>query len=266
MSPLVPHTEKGMNFPVLSEPDSPRNEPKQHLLYSVKREIRLHLDGEKNEFLIAERPDWVRSLAIYNGLLVDAGDYNKIRYTETGEIIAERSAWVKALTIRDNHLIDGGDYFQIRYTETGEPIAERLYYTDALTIRDNHLIDAHGNEIRYTETGKLIGKHHRKTISALTVHDNRLVHAEGRIGPNPLSKILYTETGELIAERPGRVNALAVYNGRLIDAGDYWQIRYTERDKLMVATENEGVINSLLPIDNQMAERLLKLPEVEEIE
>jgi hypothetical protein len=69
MSPLVPYTRQGENFTFNLESDRPR----QHLLYSVGRTIRLHLDGENKEYLIRKRHTKVRALAIHNNRLVDAG-------------------------------------------------------------------------------------------------------------------------------------------------------------------------------------------------
>jgi hypothetical protein len=67
----------------------------------------------------------------------------------------------------------------------------------------------------------------------------------------------------VITERPSWVNALAIYNGRLIDAGYYNEIFYTEENEPIVKTD--GPVFSLLPINQKTADRLLTLPEVKEL-
>jgi hypothetical protein len=98
---------------------------------------------------------------------------------------------------------------------------EHLLYSVEKTLRLHH--DGDNREYLIAESDAY--------LPALAIHKNRLVHAEARIGPKPLSKILYTETGELIAERPDWVLSLAVQKKRLVDAGEYKQILYTETEK-----------------------------------
>jgi hypothetical protein len=263
MSPLVPYTEKGMNFSDLPEPDSPRNEPKQHLLYSVGTDIRLHHDGENREYLIRRRLQKVFALAVYKDKLIESGQSCKIFYTETEEPIAERRASVNALTVHDNHLFHAEiPWLQIKglriyHTETGKAIAERPGRVFALAVYKDNLIDAgEYGKIFYTETEELIAER-PDWVRALAVHNNRLVDA------GDYRKIFYTKTKEPIAERPSEVNALAIYNNRLVDAGDYGGIFYTEEKEPIVETHD--TVYAILPINDEMANRLLKLPEVEEI-
>jgi hypothetical protein len=160
MSPLVPYTEKGVNFSVKKE----SNQPSQHLLYSVNNEIRLHHDGDNREYLIAERPGPVDALAIHRNRLVHAEHVRegglligRILYTEDEELIAERHGCVGALTDYNGRLVDAGDCPEILYTEDKGPIADRVIARRrgsvySLAIYRGRLIDASGGGIRYTET------------------------------------------------------------------------------------------------------------------
>jgi hypothetical protein len=279
MSPLVPYTEKGMNFSDLSGP-SPRTEPDQniqHLLYSVGNNIRLHLDGDGGEYLIKGRPRNIRALVIHNGQLVDAGFDGEILYTETDELIASIGADIPALAIHKGELVHAENHWdphaspesctsRIIYTKTGETIATRLNYTHAIAVFGGYLIDAGDDRrIHFTETEFKQITEAPKEILALVDNQGLLVHAEFMgSGTWPSSRILYSGQRKRIAERPGPVNALAVYNGRLIDAGTYGKILYTETEEPIVEADNP--ICSLLPIDQGLADRLLQLSEVKRIE
>jgi hypothetical protein len=304
MSPLVPYTRQGENFVSIPGPDRSR----QHLLYSVGTEIRLHHDGENKEFLIAERPGPVDALAIHRNRLVHA-EYvreeglliGRILYTEDKELIAERHGCVRALTDYKGHLIDAGDCSEILYTEDKGPIAERIIARRrgsvySLAIYRGRLIDASGGGILYTETDEPVEpqtpecpsitqeitasttnnitrkeKHFLLGTHCLVLGGDRLIRASNYMGENEhgtrnsyLSRINRADTGEPIAERPDWVRALAQYKGHLIDAGDYCRIINTTTGKEIVETENP--VFSLLPIEENTAQRLLTLPEVREIE
>jgi hypothetical protein len=183
MSPLVPYTEKGANFSSnASEPDT----PKPHLLYAHGKQIRLHLDGENKEFLIAERRGLVYALALHDNRLVDGGDYRGIRYTETGKPIAKNSRKKTSdLTVHDKHLLYSNGK-EIRYAETGEVIAKCPDSVFALAIHNNRLVDASYDRVLYTDTGEVIAKR-SGLISALAVYNNRLIDAGWYNG------IFYTE-------------------------------------------------------------------------
>jgi hypothetical protein len=274
MSPLVPYTEKGANFSDLSEP-SPQHTPNQsaqHLLYSVGNTIRLHHDGYNREFLIAERPEEISALAVHDNRLVHAEICSKtgdsralIFYTETDELIARRYGMVNALAVHEDRLIDAGNYKKIFYTKkyifTGKSriIAERPFEVNALATYKDVLIDVDGaGTISYTKTDQVIALF-PANVHALAVHDGLLVNA---ILDDGWERILCIDTTEFITRRSDRVNALAVYKGRLIDAGHYGQIMYSATDEPIIKKEPEGHINALLPIDDEMANRLLELPGV----
>jgi hypothetical protein len=282
MSPLVPYTRQGENFTFNREPNL--NRP--HLLYSVRREIRLHLDRLDTEYLIAERPEGVNALAIHNGRPVDAGFYDRILYTDNDERIGEPVREVSALAVYNGKLIhadiegiDGEDPDKIPsriiYTETGKKVAERPDIVNALAVFGGTIIDAGRYDNIYFTTPEFdefsftYNSKFPNGITALVLDDqDALVHAQVQErGRWPiLSTIFYTGPKEPIAEREGTVLALAVYKGRLIDAGDYGQILYTEKKEPILKKEIDGWINALLPIDNEIADRLLALPEVREIE
>jgi hypothetical protein len=103
MSPLVPYTEKGANFNFFQPEPEP---PKPHLLYSTGTEIRLHVEGKPNEYVLAHRPAMVTALAIHGNRLVHAEHVidsahqmhlGRIFHTETGEMIDERPDWIGGL-------------------------------------------------------------------------------------------------------------------------------------------------------------------------
>jgi hypothetical protein len=268
VSPLVPHTEKGANFPSFNPPEP--DQPKEHLLYSVGKTIRLHHDGENREYLIAERPGVVRALAIHDNLLVHAEDYNDykaqcaILRTETDDIIADRPNFVNALAVYKDKLIDAGAYKEIRYTETDKLIAKRRGSVNALAVHDDRLVEAgeHG-KVFYTENDEIIAKL-SVNVYALASHDNCLAHVENSIeGRNIYGRVFYTKPYQFIAIRYDWVNALAVYKDRLIDTGNNSKIYYSDTGERIL--EADGPILSLLPIDGQTTDRLLKLPEVKEL-
>jgi hypothetical protein len=277
MSPLVPYTEKGMNFLDLSVKEKEKG-IRQHLLYSIGKSICLHQEDENREFQIAVRRGFVDALAVYENRLVHAEQPAKslrphtIFYTETGEPIAERESAVRGFVIYNGLLVDA-DAEEVRYTETDESIAARFdlradhspEFITALTIYEGSLIDATQHFIRYTETGEEIAES-RHTISALATYNGRLVKAESfcRDRLHFEGWIRYAEKGKLIAARPNEVRALAIYNNRLIDAGGYGGIVYTEEEKEPIV-KTERPVNALLPIDNETANSLLTLPGVREI-
>jgi hypothetical protein len=269
MSPLVPHTEQGANFPSFNQPEPDQYKP--HLLYSVENTIRLHLDGENKEFVIAERPGVVRALAIHDNTLVHAEDYSDytaqcaILRTETDDIIADRPNYVEALAVYKDKLVDAGAYKEILYTETDDIIAKRRAWVNALAVHDDRLVDAgEYGKFFYTENDEVIAKL-SVNVYALASHDNRLAHVENSIeGKNTYGRVFYTKPYQFIAIRYDWINALAVYKGRLIDTGRYSKIYYSDTGERIL--EADGPILSLLPIDGQTADRLLKLPGVEEIE
>jgi hypothetical protein len=267
MSPLVPYTRQGENFTSSQEPDPSR----QSLLYTAHKTICLHHDGKNKEYRIAERPRPVYALALHDNRLVHAEEParshypHEIFYTETNERIAERDGWVKALAVYNGRLVDA-DAEKIRYTETDEVIAERPNgFIEALVTYKGSLIDATPHLIRHTETGEVIAKS-GQDISALADYNGCLVKAEWFVGDRLFleGRIRYVETGKLIASRAGSVQALAVYKGCLVDGGLYLRIPYTETDQPIVETNNS--VFALLPIDDEIADRLLELPGVSPIE
>jgi hypothetical protein len=270
MSPLVPYTRKGENFISIPEPD----EPRQHLLYSVGHTIRLHHDGENKEFLIAERSDEVKALAIQNNRLVHAENYidytecsGRIFYTEDDEPIAERDGYVYALAIQNNRLVDAGDYRKIFYTETDDVIAERPGRVFALAVHDNQLFHAeevysyacnrcYGRAFR-SETGESIAER-PNWITALTFHKGHLVDSGAD------REIRYTETGEFILGCNSKIASIAEYKGRLIHAGDYEGIYCADGGIEQVVRVDRYVL-SLLPVGEKTADRLLSLKGVRPI-
>jgi hypothetical protein len=268
MSPLVPYTEKGMNFFSTEQEPAP---PGQHLLYSIHTTIRLHLDGGNREYLIAKRPHIINALAIYNNRLIDAGEDGSIFNTEAGQEVIKGFEQVSALAVNgegglfyaENHFDEGTYFSRVLGLGSYEKIAERRGKTHALAFHQGRLVDAGSlGRITYTELNAEVAQR-PNSISALASYNDRLVHAENSSSDEFPGFIFYTETRRLIAERPTWVNALAVYKDKLVDAGEYGGIFYTETDKPIVETDMS--VYALLPIDHKMANRLLKLPEVEEI-
>jgi hypothetical protein len=259
MSPLVPYTKQGESF------DFSRKSPggdRQHLLYSVPGEIRLHLDGEEREYVIVKDLHWGGNLAIHDNRVVHT-DANRIIYTEDGETIT-RPDTVRVIAVHKNQLVHAEDYHKgqpngsrILYTKTGELIARRPEGVWDLAVHDGRLVDAGNYEkIFYTEEHRPAAKSYSR-VRALAVHDGRLVDANIR-------NIQYSNGTRIrIASRLNDINALAVYNGLLIDAGYYGKVFYTEKNEQILETDNP--IFSLLPIDEKTASRLLTLPEVREI-
>jgi hypothetical protein len=268
MSPLVPYTRQGENFVSIPDPDKPR----PHLLYSLNNAIRLHLDDKNVEYLIAERPAWVKALAIHDNRLVHAENYVEagniqclIFRTETNELIAERPTYVEALAVHDGLLVDAGRYLHTFRTETEERIDKHsLLYINALTVYKGSLVGADDHHIVYVETGGIICERNNGA-HALAVHDDRLVHAENRSKSKHgfLGSIFYTENRKQIASRSDYISSIATYKGRLIDAVDAIGIRYTETEDPIVRAG--GLIHALLPIDDETADRLLTLPGVREL-
>jgi hypothetical protein len=275
MSPLVPYTEKGMNFSGFNE--EPYHAP-QSLLYAVYDEIRLHLFGEDKEYLITECRYPVDALAIHDNRLVHAenraaeGTFDGfIVRTETNERVAERPRKINALAVYKDRLIDAGNYDEIRYTQGNVRMARRTEHIEALAIHDGRLVDVENrgkdgllyHQSFYTKPKKLI-EDRPSLVSSIVSHDDRLVHAENLTSSgNYRSGIFHTGTGKIIADRPNWINALAVYNGRLIDTGDYKQILFTDTGESIVDTERG--VSALLPIGEELADRLLTLPEVREL-
>jgi hypothetical protein len=259
MSPLVPYTEKGVNFSVKKE----SNQPSQHLLYSVNNEIRLHLDGDGGEYRIAERSHDIKALAIHDNRLVDAsGKY--ISYTEPDGFISGRPGVVNALAVYKNRLVDAGDYEQICYTRSRVFLAERVGGVTSLAIYKKRLIDIDRyGIISYTKTNELAERCLEKG-AAIAVHGDQIFAAENdREAGKCYGRVLRTQPWEWITERSEWINALATYKGRLIDAGYYNEIFYTKEDELIL--ETDGPVFALLPIDEQMARRLLTLPEARKV-
>jgi hypothetical protein len=294
MSPLVPYTEKGRNFSDLSE-------SKQGLLYAVDNTIRLHATvGRKaKEYLIAERPGLVSALAISEGSVFHAENLGipdqgqpkgRIFNTETGDEVATRSDNVISLTEYNGRLVDGGDYINILYTETGEPIAYRSERVRALVTRGGELIDCSGRTVRSTLNDEILHEqvpfysiiaegengsnpvrqfYEPSITSPMVVYKNRLILAESyfvrngdeKLGSNRYySAIIDFEGYRQLARRPDWTRALAVYNGRLVDGGDYPGIFYTESGKELGRAGDS--VAALLPVSQEMADRLLELPGV----
>jgi hypothetical protein len=286
MSPLVPYTRKGASFFFPPEPG------RANLLYAVGSTIRLHVEGKPKEYLIAERPGNVSALAMHNDCLVNAEKLqgtdslgmSDIVRTETGETIAKRVGRTNALAVHEGELVDAGEPGMVRYTEREEVIAERPSSISTLTIDDGRLVDAGSyHRVFYTKEHELIAAHqdvyvltffdsdpmpleYRLVgISALAVRNKILFSALNYLeGCNSRGVISRVKGDETIAERPQFIRALATYKGRLIDAGDYEEIRYSRLGETIVKAEDRIV--ALLPIDAKAAGRLLKLPGVEEIE
>jgi hypothetical protein len=274
MSPLVPYTVKGEGFTFPSsgpEPDSPA---RQHLLYSVKNEIRLHHDYEDREYRIKKRVHQIGPLAVRKNSLfhAESGDETVkgfIFRTETGERIAERIGTVKALMPYGGYLFDAGEFGEIFSTERFERIARRGRGVNALAIYNGRLIDGSGIYIRYTQPpgGFVAEIPAPSVVGALAVHEKRLIQASNCVrdrAPLFSGEIFEVEGKKQIAQRSDWVRALASYKGCLIDAGDYCKIFYTADNEPLV--EADGPINSLLPIDDEMASRLLHLKGVRKLE
>jgi hypothetical protein len=266
MSPLVPYTEKGMNF------SSPRPESgRDNLLYSVGTEIRLHLDGEKKEYLIKRRPRKVSGLAIWKGDVIDAGEYQEVISTETDEVMAECPTDITALAVRGDKIVTAGFYFEgnwlgsrIAYAETGERIADRRKTALSLAVLNGDLIDAgRYHEILRTENDERITAR-TAPISALAVRENELYFSECYRAGKETHSAIRDLSGNLIRIRNGFVECLAIYKGRLIDAGDYGWIKYSEGSQEPLVHVGAR-IGALLPINQEITDRLLSLKGVEEI-
>jgi hypothetical protein len=271
MSPLVPYTVKGEGFTFPSSDPEPDSPGRQHLLYSVNNEIRLHHDGDNREYLIKKRLEEISSFALFNDRPIDASR-DELRDTESDKLIKACGCEVNALAVRE------GDLIYAMRREVHRAGNDALLGGGAgsvygLTVYNNRFVHAsigfqRGDDesrILYTETNKTIAKRPGQ-IFALATHNGRLVHSETFYADDYVSRIFYTAT-EFLAEREGTVKCLAVYNGELIDASNRGKIRYTKcggsEDPIV---EAETGIRALLPIDEQTAERLLTLPEVREIE
>jgi hypothetical protein len=270
MSPLVPYTEKGANFSNLSEPYSPRTEPDQpkpHLLYTDDKRIILHLDGSDKEYRIYSNGRTIEALAIHGGRLFhaenhiemnDSFTYGYVVCTETRKRVAERPGRIVSLASHGGDLFDAGNYGVFRLRR-GKRMAKRYEEVTALAVHNGALIDAgdSGNIYR-TETNEVIAER-PGLVLALGVHEGDLF--DSLVGRESIPGMInFTSTGETIAERPDWVRALASYKGRLIDAGDYPGIFYTESGKELGRAGDS--VAALLPVSQEMADRLLELPGV----
>jgi hypothetical protein len=266
MSPLVPHTEKGMNFSDRAEPE------RENLLYALNGEVCLHHEGKNKEYLILKEHMQTSALAFQKGRVVCVGRGTTIFNLETREILAQGDLSITALAVEDDKIVIAETEYSgnkpwhvIGYPETLEMIAARPRETMALAIHDDRLVDAGDYEdIVYTKT-KLIAGRPRHSVTALAARGNELDYSEYySTGYEFHSAINEAPSNRLIQLRDGLIHSLAIYNGRLIDAGDYGSIRYSETSEDPIV-KARGIVMSLLPVNQETTERLLTLPGVEEI-
>jgi hypothetical protein len=270
MSPLVPYTEKGRNFSDLSESES--GPERENLLYAFNDEIRLHHDGENKEYLIRKENMQISELAFQKGRVVCLGQGTKIFSLETRETLAQGALCITALAVEDDKIVVAQADFsgdkprhRIVYAETGELITERSKEISALAIHDGRLIDAGDYRSIFRTKTNLIIARPRHSVNALAARGNELDYSEYySIGYEIHSAINEAPSNRLIQLRKGRIRSLAIYNGRLIDAGDYGSIRYSETSEDPIV-EIGAWISSLLPINQEITDRLLTLKGVRRI-
>jgi hypothetical protein len=171
--------------------------------------------------------------------------------------MAERDGWVRALAIHDGGLIDAGHYHQIFFTDGDEPI-----------IADPDEFFAQ------KPPGATLPKNcSHRGVFALAVQDGQIFQASNYSDCNPFEppseyyQISRADDNEIMGARGGWLTDFAFYNGRpLVARTDQLrngEISYFDNNELMAKTDE--MVHSLLPIDNETADRLLTLKGVREI-
>jgi hypothetical protein len=288
MSPLVPHTVKGESFARF-------HWKKNRLLYVLSHEIRLHIEGEKKEYQIADRLGWLHDLALLDGALIAATSSSGL---ETGKIvnieedrygIAEcPHGWISHITVYNGKLayvesLDlgrvGHPTYRINYYSADSKSQKRPEFPCsiiALAVHDNKLVHVEDRDpiktwemksrFVYTETGEVIISN-VGWVNDVAVHEGDLIYAEKNGG------IRYARNGKSAVERKGiSAELINVLDGRLIYTSGYADEKGTQRSKLSYAESGEQILDveghiwALLPIDEETSDRLLNLPEVREIE
>jgi len=193
------------------------------LVYSEDSKIYV-LEGAQS-IEIAERDNYVLSLASHDGMLYDCGG-DRIFETFSGEKIAERANRVRPTP---NSGID-----------------ERANRVRSLVSHDSTLYDGGDNgEIYETLTGNKIAKRNNR-VHSLVSHNGELYDC------GSLRSLLFeTLTGERFGKMDGAVKSLVSHNGVLYSCGINWVSNTLTRERI-VKTERNNEIWSLVSHDGML--------------